>query len=172
MRLTFAIIFILLIVALGTCFVLAKRSQKAMGTSVAFMMGSLILPVIGNLIIIISSRGPILPTIGYYIYILGMDFTIFSLLCFTFAYCSLSWPNQKLKWLVNGLLIVDLIQLSLNPIFGHAFTTEPIVAYGSPYYRLVPFFGQTFHRIVDYGILAAVIVIFTVKTIRSSKITP
>ena len=54
MRTTFAIIFMILIVALGVCVYLSKRSRKAIGTSVALLMGSLIMPVIGNLIIIAS----------------------------------------------------------------------------------------------------------------------
>ena len=108
MRITFAIIFILLIVALGTCVVLARRSHKAIGTSVAFLTGSLIFPVIGNLLIIIS-RNEVLPTIGYYCYFLGMDFTIYSLLRFTFDYCHLSWPSQKLKLLVYGILLGDVL---------------------------------------------------------------
>jgi len=41
---------------------------------------------------------------------------------------------------------------------------------GQPYYRLVPYLGQTFHRIVDYGILAVVIIIFIYKIIRSPRI--
>ena len=169
MRITFAIIFILLIVALGTCVVLARRSHKAIGTSVAFLTGSLIFPVIGNLLIIIS-RNEVLPTIGYYCYFLGMDFTIYSLLRFTFDYCHLSWPSQKLKLLVYGILLGDVLQYPLNPFLGQAFHTEAITAYGAPYYRLVPHFGQTFHRVVDYSILGAVIIIFIVKTVKSSKI--
>ena len=41
---------------------------------------------------------------------------------------------------------------------------------GGDYYRLIPYLGQTFHRVVDYGILAAVIIIFIVKMIRSPRI--
>ena len=43
-----AYIFILLIIALGACALTAKRSRKAIGTSVAFLTGSLLLPVIGK----------------------------------------------------------------------------------------------------------------------------
>jgi len=168
-RQLFAFIFILLIVALGTCTILAKRSRKAIGSSVAFLTSSLIFPLTGNLIIIVSST-ELLPTIGYYSYFLGMDFAILSLLRFTFAYCNLSWPSQKLKFLVYGLLCADVLQYAFNPFFHQAFETEAILNEGYPYYRLVPHLGQSFHRAVDYGILAAVILIFAVKTFRSSRI--
>ena len=164
-----AYIFILLIIALGACALTAKRSRKAIGTSVAFLTGSLLLPVIGNLIII-SSSTPTLPTIGYYIYFLGMDFTIISLLRFTFDYCSLKWPNKGLKLFVYGLFGVDFLQYVFNPFLKQAFDTEAIMAYGYPYYRLVPHLGQTFHRVLDYGILAAVIIIFFVKTVKCPRI--
>lgn len=169
MRYQFASIFILLILALGTCVVASMRSRKAIGTSVAFLTGSLIFPVMGNLIIILSGN-EILPTIGYYTYFLGMDFVVYSLLCFTFDYCQLSWPSPKLKALVYGVLGFDVLQFALNPFLHNAFDVEAITVDGFPYYRLVPFLGQTFHRIVDYGILAAVIIIFIVKTFRSSRI--
>ena len=67
-------------------------------------------------------------------------------------------------------MTVDIIQLLCNPFFGHAFGTEPVEVSGAPYYRLIPYAGQSFHRIVDYGILAAVIIIFIVKMIQSPKI--
>ncbi|MCR5459446.1 MAG: EAL domain-containing protein [Acetatifactor sp.] len=169
MRTKFAIIFMVLIVALGVCVYLSKRSRKAIGTSIALLTGSLIMPLIGNLIII-SSGSEFYPTIGYYVYFLGMDFVVFALLRFTFDYCFLKWPSTKLKKLIYGLLGLDVIQYALNPFFGHAFSTEPLLVNGFPYYRLVPYWGQAFHRILDYGILAASILIFGLKTFRSSRI--
>ena len=169
MRIAFTIIFMLLSVALGACCHLAKKSPKAIGTSVAILIGSLILPVIGNMLII-SSGAELISTIGYYLYFLGMDCVIFSLLRFTFDYCHLSWPSTGLKFLVYGILFADVLQYAFNPFFGQAFGVELIEAYGSPYYRLVPHLGQTFHRVIDYGILAAAILIFIVKTVRASRI--
>ncbi len=169
MRSTYAIIFILLIIALGVCAVIAKRSRKAIGTSVAFLTGSLLLPVTGHLIII-SSTSELSATIGYYFYFLGMDFVVYSLLRFTFDYCVFSWPSKKLRNVVYGLLCADALQYAFNPFFGQAFSTEPLMVEGAPYYRLVPYLGQTIHRVIDYGILVAVLVIFAVKTIRASRI--
>lgn len=68
------------------------------------------------------------------------------------------------------LLAADAVQLLLNPFFGHAFGTERILAYGAPYYRMIPCAGQTFHRLVDYGIFLAVVVVFFVKMLRAPRI--
>ena len=66
MRIAFSVIFILLIAALGVCRVKARRSRKAIGPSVALLDAALIPPLIGNLIIIVST-GKTLSTIGCYI---------------------------------------------------------------------------------------------------------
>ena len=168
-RVLFSIIFIGLILALAYCARNAMRSRKAIGKSVHFLLIGLIPPVIGNLIIISSTHltGAV---IGCYIYFLGMDLAVYALLRFSFDYCSISWPNRFLRLLVDAFLIVDAVQLLLNPVFHHAFGNEMLLVYGAAYYRLVPYLGQTFHRVVDYGIFAATIVLFTVKMIRSPRI--
>ncbi len=169
MRIAFSILFILLVVALGVCYVKARRSPKAIGYSVALLLGAIIPPLIGNLIII-SSTGKALSTVGCYIYFIGMDVVMFALLRFALDYCMIPrarWKYAAAAWVLLG---VDAVQLMLNPFFHHAFGTEPIPVDGADYYRLLPYAGQAFHRIVDYGILAAVIVIFVVKMVRSPRI--
>ena len=169
MRIAISAVFTLLIAALVVCAFLSKRSKKGIASSVRFLINSLIPPLIGNLIIILSSN-KILSEIGYYFYFLGMNFVVLALLRFTFDYCDLKLPKGKLFASVYILLAADAVQLLLNLAFGHAFSTEAISAYGSDYYRLIPHLGQTIHRVVDYGIFFAVIVIFVVKVIRSSRI--
>lgn len=169
MRTMFAIIFILLVIALSVCTVVSKRSHRAIGTSVAILTFSLIFPVIGNLIII-SSITRLPAQIGYYVYFLGMDAVVVSLLHFAFQYCVLSWPSPKHRFIVYGLVGADIFQYVLNPFFGQAFSTEEIVAEGEPYFRLVPYLGQTLHRVLCYGILAAVIIVFAYKAARASRI--
>lgn len=162
MRNLVAIVLMVLTLALGTCAIIARRSRKTIAPSVSLLLGALIPPVIGNLIIISSSvKG--LSTVGCYIYFLGMDLAIIALLEFTLKYCDLSWPNSTIQRLVYSLLAVDGIQLLLNPIFHHAFDIEPIMVDGAAYYRLIPYFGQTFHRVVDYGIFFAVLIVFFLK---------
>lgn len=169
MRNGISVLVLLLAIALGVCASVCRRSRRAIGPSVGMLVGSLILPVAGNLLIIVS-RGKALATVGCYIYFVGMDIVMFTLLGFTLEYCHLSWPGKWLKRLVYLLLIVDAIQLLLNPFFGHAFSTEAITVDGGAYYRLVPYLGQSFHRIVDYGIFFAVLIVFFYKMVRSPRI--
>ena len=169
MRMIFGAIFILLVLVLAICARIASVSLKPIGKQVAWLLVALIPPVIGNFLIIVS--GTELPaTIGCYIYFLGMDLVMYTLLVFSFKYCGISYPHKSIQILVWLLLIADVIQYALNPFFHWTFTTEVIPLYGFNYYRMVPGLGQTLHRILDYGIFAAVLIIFLVKTIRAPRI--
>ena len=164
-----SIVVALLALALCVCAYLSRRSPRAIGRAVSRLTGALVLPVAGNLLIIVS-REKLLSTVGCYIYFLGMDVVMLALLSFTLEYCRLSWPKGWMKGLVYAALAVDAVQLLLNPIFGHAFGTEAVMVDGYPYYRLVPYLGQTFHRVVDYAIFLAVLVAFFLKMLRAPRI--
>ena len=169
MRLLFSIVYVVLIAALALCAVFARRSGKQISGSVAWLTIALIPPVIGNLILLISNL-ELLSVIGCYVYFLGMDLVMYALLRFTFDYCAITWPSPVIKWAVYGLLLLDGIQMLCNPFLHHAFGVEAIEVDGSAYFRLLPYLGQSFHRVVDYGIFAAVLLIFLVKTVTAPRI--
>lgn len=149
MRITFALIFIALIVALTICHKYTRKSNKAIAFSVAMLIGALIPPLIGNLIIVLSIWE--LPsTIGYYIYFLGMDMIMYALIQFALDYCMVSRKHRRYRYIAYVLLGIDVIQYMVNPVTGHCFATEQISVEGAAYYRLIPYLGQTYHRIVDY----------------------
>lgn len=169
MRYVFSVIISLLIIALAVCTVRARNSGKSIGSAVALLLASLIPPMAGNLIIV-SFSTLWLVTVGRYIYFLGMDLVMFAVTRFTQAYCFPETPRHNLQKIADILLLVDAVQLLLNPIFGHAFSQKAITVSGHIYYALIPYAGQTFHRLVDYGILFVVIVLFAVKTARCPRI--
>ena len=94
MREVFAIVFVFLIIALALCGVFANKSAKSIGKPVSYLVFSLMLPVIGNLIILISEN-EFLSTIGYYIYFIGMNLMAFSLFDFTLSYCNIPFKKNK-----------------------------------------------------------------------------
>ena len=169
MRTAIAAVIFLLAIALGVCAYFARRSKRTIAPAVVLLLASLIPPVFGNLLIILAhTKGPAM--LGRYIYHLGMDYVMFGLLVFTMRYCDCAWKRDWHRRLVYALLIADVVQMLLNPVFGHAFDTEMIMACGAPYYRLVPYAGQFFHRLVDYGIYLAVVVILVRKIARSPRV--
>ena len=169
MRTAISVVLLLLALSLCACAWVARRSKKAIAPAIVVLLSALIPPVLGNMIIMLAGSEAV-AKIGYYIYFLGMNYVMFAVLNFTLKYCRISWPSRRLRNFVYALLILDGVQLLLNPVFGHAFTVETVTAYGAPYYRLVPLAGQAFHRVVDYGIFFAVLVIFYRKTRNSPRI--
>lgn len=169
MREVFAIIYILLIVLLGLFGVISKKSSKAIGKAVSYLLFTFIVPIAGNLILVLSEN-ELLSTIGSYTYFIGMDLMAFSLFDFTLSYCNIPWRHNKKIYFIYTLLTIDVLQYFFNPFFGHAFGMEAITVDGSLYYRLVPYLGQTFHRIAVYIAFITSLGIFIYKTVRVPRI--
>ncbi|MBR5108926.1 MAG: GGDEF domain-containing protein [Clostridia bacterium] len=170
MRVCFFIIFVVTAFFLGVCAKKAFYSTKSIGRSVAGLLCALIPPVLGNAVIIISGNRTV-STVGYYIYFLGMNGVMLNLINFTHDYCMLPSGKSKMKIFAYVLLAIDTVQLLCNLIWGHAFDTEAYMADGFTYYRLIPLAGQSFHRFIDYGILAVNITAFFIYTINSPRIS-
>ena len=168
-RVPFAIVLFILAVTLAVCSFKARRSGKAIGNAVANFIASLIPPVTGNMLIIISSNY-VLSLIGCYMYYVGMDFVMIFLIQFTISYCRLEKKRKSHYYIAYTLLLLDAVQLLLNPFFGHAFTTESIMFEGRAYYRLIPFVWQNVHRALDYAIVAVAMIVFLVKLIKAARI--
>ncbi len=169
LRLGFGILFSVIIIAMIVCARIAKHSGKRMGFAAAWLLTALILPMAGNGIIIISGNRTI-SLIGCYMYYLGLDLTIGALIYYTYVYCQMAKPVKWIRNAVYSLLLVDMVQLLLNPFLHHAFEVTEIEVDGFPYFKMIPHLGQQFHRVVDYLLLAGVIVIFIVKLIQAPRV--
>lgn len=169
MRIALCVLFLALIAALAICHALALRSYKAIGRSVALLLGALIVPQAGNLIIVLS-RSQLWSGVGTYICLMGMDVVMYALMWFTFDCCGVSAARRRYGSIACGLLLIDFVQLSMNPVLRHAFTTESAMVDGAPYYRVVSLAGMHLHRLVILGILLAVIALFLYKIVHSPRI--
>ena len=169
MKLTYSVLYILLIFAIIGCAFLAKRSTRPCRGAVAWLEAVLVLPLIGNLTIILSDVR-LVTLIGQYIYFLGIDLVLMALVNFTNIYCSgIGNGTQKPTIMYCGILL-DMGQLLLNPFFGHAFSIETVNSDGEEAFRLVAYAGQNFHRIIDYIVLLCVILILTLAAVLTPKI--
>ena len=99
-----------------------------------------------------------------------MDLVVLALMRFTEEYCSGIGKGQKAPVFMYLLPAVDIIQILANPVFGHSFNVEPVDVQGRPYYRLIPFLGQTVHRVIDYFLFFGIVIIFIIATLRAAKI--
>ena len=169
MRLGFGILFAVIIVAMAVCARIARHSGKQIGFSASFLLASLILPMAGNGIIILSGNR-VLSLIGCYKYYLGLDVAIAALLRFTVNYCQISWRHRVYPYVLSFLLLADMVQLLLNPLFHHAFEVMEIEVDGFPYFKMIPYLGQSIHRVLDYLILGGIIVVFIIRTVKAPKL--
>ena len=168
MRNAFATVMVVFTALLCVCIFFARRSKNPIGKSVAALVCSLIPPMIGNLMIILA-RHHIVADIGSYMYFIGMDLIMFFLVRFTIKYCEIQ-PHRKLLIFIYILLLADAVQLLLNPVFVHAFEHELIVFDNSVYFRLEPHWGQMFHRVAIYGVLAILLYRYTKMTIHCPRL--
>ena len=168
MRIVLSIIFFIFLVALSVCMVMAMRSKKAIGKYVSCLACGILPPIAGNLILLMTTNYTV-AMIGFYIYFLGMDVMIYSVLRFSYAYCEIK-PNKHIKRIPDILIILDAIQYGLNPFTRFTFSCRSKMVEGYKYFVLVPYTGQTIHRIIVYGIFLGVILIFVYKCIKTPKI--
>lgn len=170
MRIFFSITFALIVLALITCIIVARKSKRENSRAVAFFLACLIPPVIGNLFII-ASDVLMLSTVGFYIYFVGMDLVVYGMARFTYKYCGFEWKHVRvIDIALLTILLVDVIQIMVNIHFGNAFAIEMIREYDSDFYRIIPFFGQTFHRVLDYAIIGLIVILFVYKTIITPRV--
>ena len=168
MRILLAAVLFVFITALVVCMILSLRSKKSIGRYVASLISGVIPPIVGNLILMLSTNHTI-SMLGFYIYFLGMDATVYSLLRFSYAYCEIK-PPKWLKRIPDILIISDVFLYALNPILHVSFSAKKIMVDAHAYYKLVPYAGQTYHRVIAYGIFLAVVIVFLTKAIKTPKI--
>ena len=156
-------------VALVACAYVSSQRKREKTHGVHIMLMALLPPIIGN-IIIIATQDELLANIGCYLYFIGLDWTVITLLLFTTSYCGYKRNSHLWFKTLLCLVILDTIQLLANPITHHAFTLEPTVVDDAIYYSLVPFAGQVIHRVIAYGIFFVSIAIFVYKTFTVSRI--
>lgn len=125
MRETFAIIYILLIILLGLFGTISRRSSKSVAKPVSYLQFTFIVPIIGNLILVLSEN-EFLSTIGSYIYFIGMDLMVMCLFDFSLSYCGISWRNHKKKCMIlYSILTIDIIQYFFNPFSATPLAWKP-----------------------------------------------
>ena len=168
MRTAIAIVISLLAAALIGCAVVSRRSDRDIAPKVTNFLLSLLGPMVGNLLIIVAHTEP-LALVGRYLYAVGIDIAVYCMLDFTMFYCGLTW-NKVWQRILLGLIGLDIVQFLLNIVFGHAFSTDVMMAYGAPYYNVNSYWGRNVHLALVYAVMGTVLVILLIKSIRGARI--
>ena len=167
------LLYICLIMIQLFCCIKAYKSDKPIGKYTSFVNASIILPIVGNIIIIMSENKHI-SYLGYLLYYIGMTFVMLSLVVFTNVYCKgvdeYSKNKHSKPYFLYVLVIIDIIQLLLGDMFHHIVSLEPTMLDGKILYSDVPKVGLTFHRIADYFILVCIVLIYFISIYKTSKL--
>ena len=169
MRIIFSAIFTAVIIAQIVCVYKARHSAKPIGHYVAAINSAIIPPLLGNLILI-GSHEKVISQVGCYIYFLGVDLVVMTLARFTVEYCKTRNKTLSKSRIVYIPLAADAVQLLLNPFTGHAFDLKPVEFEGLIYWKLEPYIGQAFHRVVTYSMVIGVVVILMQTASKMPKI--
>ncbi len=169
MKLTYSLLYLLLILALTGCAVLARRSARPARGAVAWLDTALMMPLVSNMIVLLATNRT-MAMVGYYFLLISIDLVLISLVHFTNVYCQGLGNGTQKPTVVYLMLGADIVQLLLNPFFGHAFDARQEIGEDGAFYIIVPYIGQTIHRIIDYLVLLCIMLIFTLATIRTPRI--
>ena len=160
-------------IVLCVCAFFAIKTKKKIGKSVALLDISLALPIISNILIFASHDSNIV-NIGYYGYYISMSFAIAAMVNFTNDYCqgvNHSKTSKKQKpTVMYALLGLDVIQLSLGFVFNHVFILKADIKGDIIHYDVIPKLGLVLHRIIDYIVFLAVLLIFGLSIKATTKV--
>ena len=168
-RISFSVILTLLAIALIFCAVKSFKTHKKIGKAVGLLEIAILPPLIGNLMIIGASI-EVRALIGYYIFNIGMDIALMSLINFTNVYCRGIGDGSRQPTVMYILLGANLLQELINSLSGRAFDLEAATVQERDYFRLIPHFWQQLHRVVDYFVFFCVIIMFIIASARTSKL--
>lgn len=167
------LLYICLIMVQLFCCVKAYKSDKPIGKYTSFVNAFIILPIVGNIIIIMSENMHV-SYLGYLLYYIGMTMVMLSLVVFTNVYCKgvdeYSKNKHSKPYVLYVLVIIDIIQLLLGDAFHHIVSLEPTMLDGKILYSDVPKVGLTFHRIADYFIFVCIVLIYSISIYKTSKL--
>ncbi len=139
------------------CIVRTLKSHKDISQPVAYVLASIVVPVMGN-IILCASENPSICNAGYVMYLLGTNLVIFSLIDFSLKYCSFP-PLRPASWTVIVLAIAaDSISIILNDLFRHCYTLKEVtLSSGEIYYVLDSGPGHIIHLCLSAVLIMMVI---------------
>ena len=167
----YSILFIVLLIVQLICSILSFKSKKSIGKYTGRLNLAIMIPIVGNLIILqANSEG--VATIGYYISYIGMSLILLALTQFTVIYCQNIEPYKPHKryYLMYIIGFFDIFQLLLGTVFKHVFKIEQIMLNKDVFYMDISSFGLTLHRILNYIIFFCIIITYIVCSVKATKL--
>ena len=171
------IILLTLVIMLIICTISASKSPRPIKKSVSWLISTLTMPLISN-IIIMNSHTEELSNFIYHFYYISTDIVMWALLNFTNNYCqgarfeqaTVSQKRRGKPIALYTLLVIDMIQLGCNFIFRHAFYLEEITIDDEIYFDAIQTLGGHIHMGIHYLVFISCILIFMMAIAKTAKV--
>ncbi len=168
----YSILFIFLLLIQITCSILSFRSKKNIGKYTGWLNISIMLPIIGNLIILRASNEAS-ATVGYYMSYIGMTLILIALAYFTVIYCKGVEPERKHNkfYLIYIIGIFDIFQLVLGIFIHHIFSVQKVILDNKEiFYMDMSSFGLILHRALTYIMYGCILITYIVCSVKAAKL--
>ena len=143
--------------------VVAKRNRKPIGSDVARLLVTTLLPILGNLVLLFSDTAAAAQA-AYFLYLAGTNVMFLYLIRFTVNYCGYSGKYAGIHGALRVLTALDVLQIALNPVFGQAYHIVRIILPGDgSYFDLISGPGHVLHLILTGVYL---VIVFTALLLR------
>ena len=162
----YALALILSAAALLAAAKMAHRNRKPLGRDVARLLGVTVFPILGNLLLLFAKSVGEAQT-AYFLFLAGTDLMFLYLIRFVVNSCHFHGRYEGVHRVLVCITAVDVAQIALNPVFGHAYRAERIVLPdGGIYFELLSGTGYVLHMLLACVYLAVIFIALAVKIFR------
>ena len=159
-----------MLIILVVCIAGAAKSERPLAKDVFFLLCYMVLPLAANEVIALAESETI-AKFAYLLYFIGTDLMLYSLVRYSVDYCDIKYDGSVFKKVLIAITVADIFLVLLNPFLGHVFELEESrLDSGEKYIKLVSLWYHKIHLGVSYMLGLITALIFTIKTIRSSKL--
>lgn len=163
----YALSLILSAAALLAAAKMAHRNRKPLGRDVARLLGVTVFPILGNLLLLFAKSIGEAQT-AYFLFLAGTDLMFLYLIRFVVNGCHFHGRYEGVHRVLVCITAVDVAQIALNPVFGHAYRAERIVLPdGGIYFELLSGTGYVLHMLLACVYLAVIFIALAVKIFRT-----
>ena len=158
---------ILLILVIGGYW--ASKNHKPVAVPLKGIMFSACVPVVCQMILTVSTS-EFLSKVIYSVFFISIEVVLYYFLLFTYEYTST--PRSKAKFLLRGLMGMDITSLALNIFTGHV--GECVLKHYSdqnkPYYGMDYGWGYYCHLLLSYAIVLVIMFLLVRKIAITARI--
>ena len=163
-------ILILLMAIILICLLLSMKNRNALAADVRWVMVSVLVPMIGNIIIACSASEE-MGQMGYTLFFIGTNLFFYAMMRFTADYCNYDFNRTKHQYAVLALIVADIISVGTNFITGFVFSLHRVLGPGhNVFFIMHGGTGYVLHMVLSYLLLAIVFGMLIYKIFHVSRL--